>query len=182
MLRYDEWPIYDYSIAIAITPFAMIEFAFIYGDDGDDGPPGPPGADGAPGPAGATGAAGPMGPPGVDGDDGPEGPIGPPGPQGPTGAAGGGGLTYTDVTADLGRSDREGTFDITGLAGLTPGKVVNVVQTAAQIASRGDARDEPEMDLITATGYVVDAATIRVYWHAPSVVVGTYAFAYAVSA
>lgn len=96
----------------------------------------------------------------------------------------GGGLTYTELTQDLGTARRSGTFDITGLAGLTAGKIVNVVQTPAQIASKGDARDEPELDLIVATGYVVDATTIRVYWFSAngSVVVGTYAFAYAVSA
>lgn len=59
---------------------------------------------------------------------------------------------------------------------------MNIVQTPAQIASKGNARDESELDHIRLTGYVVDATTIRVYWHAPSVVVGTYAFAYAVSA
>jgi hypothetical protein len=37
------------------------------------------------------------------------------------------------------------------------------------------------MDQIRVTGYVFDAATIRAYWHAPSIVVGTYAFAYAVN-
>lgn len=99
-----------------------------------------------------------------------------------TPAGGGGGATYTDFTKDLGVARRTGTFDITGLSGLTPNKVVSVVQTAAQIASKGNARDEAEMDLIQLTGYTVDASTIRVYWQAPGVVVGTYAFAYQVAA
>lgn len=90
--------------------------------------------------------------------------------------------TYNAFTKDLGTSNRSGTFDITGLAGLTADKPVNVMQTAAQIASKGNARDEPEMDQIQVTGYVVDATTIRCYWQAPSVVVGTYAFAYLVGA
>ena len=94
----------------------------------------------------------------------------------------GSGDTYTDFTQDLGASRHSGTFDITGLSGLSAGKVVQVVQTAAQIASKGNARDEAEMDHIDVTGYVVDANTIRCYWRAPSVVVGTYAFAYSVSA
>jgi hypothetical protein len=68
------------------------------------------------------------------------------------------------------------------LSGLTAGKNVLVVQTAQQVTSKGNARDEFEMDGINLTGYVVDANTIRVYWHAPSVVVGTYAFAYQVGA
>ena len=98
------------------------------------------------------------------------------------GGGGGGGLGFTDFTKDLGTSNSSGHFDLTGLSGLTAGKDVLVVQTAQPIASKGNARDEFEMDNIEATGYVVDAATIRVYWHAPSVVVGIYAFAYQVSA
>jgi hypothetical protein len=94
--------------------------------------------------------------------------------------AGAGGFTH--FTKDLGVARRSGTFDITGLAGLTADKVVDIVQTAAQIATKGNARDEAEMDHIDVTGYVVDATTVRAYWQAPSVVVGTYAFAYAVSA
>lgn len=97
-------------------------------------------------------------------------------------AGGGGSTTFTAFTVDLGAARRSGTFDLTGLSGLTTDKPVMVMQTAAPIASKGDARDEPEMDQIQATGYVVNATTIRVYWHAPSVVVGSYNFAYLVSA
>jgi hypothetical protein len=95
---------------------------------------------------------------------------------------GGGSSTFTAFTKDLGVARRSGTFDITGLSGLTAAKDVQVWQTGAKITSKGDARDEPEMDQIRLTGYVVDAATIRVYWYANSVVVGTYAFAYLVGA
>ena len=128
------------------------------------------------------GPQGLQGPPGTDGEDGEPGPPGPSGavgPQGPAGDGGGGG--YTAFTKDLGVARSSGTFDITGLIGLAPDKVVAVVQTAAAIATKGDARDEAEMDLICLTGYVVDTTSIRVYWQAPSVVVGTYAFAYQVS-
>ncbi len=94
----------------------------------------------------------------------------------------GGGLTLTAFSQDLGVGDTSGTFDITGLSGLTTDKAVIVVQTAAPITSKGDARDEFEWDAIQATGYVVNATTIRVYWSSPGVVVGTYNFAYGVSA
>ena len=90
--------------------------------------------------------------------------------------------TFTAFTQDLGAARNAGTFDITGLSGLTADKPVSVMQTAAQISSKGNARDEPEMDQIKVTGYVVDTTTIRCYWQAPSVVVGTYAFAYLVGA
>lgn len=91
-------------------------------------------------------------------------------------------LSLTAFTKDLGAAQSSGTFDITGLSGLTTDKPVLIVQTAATIASKGDARDEPEMDRITVTGYVVNSTTIRAYWHASGVVVGTYSFAYSVGA
>lgn len=87
---------------------------------------------------------------------------------------------FTEFTQDLGVARSAGTFDITGLSGLTAGKPVQLFQTAAAIITKGNARDEPEMDQIAVTGYVVDATTVRCYWMAPSVVVGTYAFAYTV--
>lgn len=149
-----------------------------------EGEMGPPGIAGAAGAAGSAGAMGPAGPAiflvAESGEDGMMGPPGATGPQGPAGG-GGGGLTLTAFEKDLGAGDRSGTFDITGLSGLTPDKPVLIMQTAAPIASKGNARDEAEMDYIDATGYVVDANTIRAYWHAPSVVVGTYAFGYVVS-
>ncbi len=88
---------------------------------------------------------------------------------------------YTAFSKDLGTAQRSGTFDIAGLSGLTAEKVVSIVQTAEPIASKGNARDESEMDLIRATGYVVNATTIRSYWQAAGVVVGNYNFAYQVS-
>lgn len=96
--------------------------------------------------------------------------------------SGGGAGTLTDFTKDLGAARRSGTFDITGLSGLTTGKNVLIVQTAQPIASKGNARDEFEMDPIHLTGYVLSATSIRAYWNADNVVVGTYAFAYQVAA
>lgn len=97
---------------------------------------------------------------------------------------GGGSPTFTALVQDLGAARRSGMFDITGLSGLTTDKVVAIVQTAAQVASKGNARDEFEMDAVVATGYVVSATTIRVYWFAAngSVIVGDVAFGYWVGA
>ena len=88
----------------------------------------------------------------------------------------------TNITVDLGKARRAGTFDITGLSGLTVDKNVVIVQNGLPITSKGNARDEFEMDNIQATGYVLDAATIRVLWNAGNVVVGSYNFSYQVSA
>jgi len=153
------------------------------GNDGEDSyVPGPAGLPGAAGSAGATGAMGPMGPPGLDAEE-PYEPYAIPGPPGAAGSGSGSGLTLTNFTKDLGEGgDRAGNFDITGLSGLTDDKNVLVIQTAQKITSKGDARDEFEMDPIHLTGYVVDAATIRVYWNCDNPVVGTYAFGYQVSA
>ncbi len=93
----------------------------------------------------------------------------------------GGAPTFVEVIVDLGVARSSGSFDLTGLSGLTPGRYVDVRQSAAVIPGKGDARDESEMDSIALTGYVFDATTIRVFWKATGVVVGDYAFAYLVS-
>ena len=99
-----------------------------------------------------------------------------------TNTAAAGAPTFTEFTKDLGVAQSSGTFDITGLAGLTIGKFVDIQQTSAAIATKGNAQDENEFDSIDVSGIVLDAATIRAHWRATGVVVGTYAFAYLVSA
>lgn len=173
------------GVAGAPGPAGLNAVAFAYGYDGEDGEDGMPGLNGPQGFTGAQGAVGPSGIMGLIGEDGDKGEDSfIPGPTGATGATGASGsASLTDFTKDLGAARVSGTFDITGLAGLTPNKNVIIVQTMQPIVSKGDARDEFEMDAIVLTGYVVDAATIRALWFSAngSVVVGTYAFAYAVS-
>lgn len=95
----------------------------------------------------------------------------------------GGALTLTVVEKDLGATPVDaGSFDITGLAGLTAGKPVLVQQAAGPYTGKGDLADEAEMDLVLATGYVVDATTIRVFWNSRGRVAGNVKFQYAVSA
>jgi hypothetical protein len=110
-----------------------------------------------------------------DGDDGTFLPLR--GRKGADGAAGGAG-TQTAFTKDLGVARRSGTFDVTGLSGLTADNSYDVRQSGAKITSKGDARDEPEMDTILCTAYALDATSLRAYWFSSdkSVVVGTYAF------
>lgn len=93
---------------------------------------------------------------------------------------GGAGAGWTHFEQALGAA-QSGTFTIVS-SGLSANDHIDVMQTARAIVSRGNARDESEMDMISATGYVVDATTIRVYWHCKNRVIGTYAFAYNVNA
>lgn len=130
-----------------------------------------PGKDGN---IGATGGVGPAGATIFLEPDTPEDPLVITGPTGPL-------ASMVDFTQDLGSGESSGTFDITGLAGLTVNQDVTIVQTAQAIASKGNAHDEFEMDAIQLTGYVLNSTTIRVYWWSPSVAVGTYAFAFGVS-
>lgn len=79
------------------------------------------------------------------------------------------GLTTSeiDVTLNALGPAYSGTFDITGLSGLVTGKPVLVFQAAGPYTGKGDREDEAEMDLVTATGYVLNATIIRVYWTTP---------------
>jgi len=71
------------------------------------------------------------------------------------------------VEKDLGTSPLfSGTFDITGLSGLTAGKPVYIQQAAGPYTGKGTREDEAEMDQAIITGYAVDANTIRAYWTA----------------
>jgi hypothetical protein len=111
--------------------------------------------------------------------------VGPTGATGATGATGptGPSLTLTVVEQDLGFPPLlGGTFDITGLSGLTPNDDVLVVQLSGPYTGKGTLADESQ-EPIVANGYVVDSATIRVYWSAIiSPIQGKVRFGYAVSA
>lgn len=156
------------------------EDSYVPGPVGPQGPSGPSGASGSPGPALAY-ILDPIEPdiiliPGPKGDK---------GDTGATGGGGGGGLTFTTVEKDLGAlPSYGGFFDITGLSSLTPAKPVLVTQAAGPYTGKGDGTDEAEMDLVLATGYVVDAATVRVFWQCPpksGPVSGNIKFNYAIS-
>lgn len=138
------------------------------GNDGADGPEGSAGSPGANGAAGATGAQGPQGnpgPPGNDGADGPEGPGGPPGPPGAAGAtgatgpAGVSGAIMSTATISLGSTPaRSGTFDITGLSGLSIGAAVPV-QIAVVAADPTEAEEQ-----IVISGIATSASVVTCYW------------------
>jgi hypothetical protein len=83
------------------------------------------------------------------------------------------------ISQDLGTGASSGNFQVTGLSGLIANKMVFAQQIPTIISSKGNARDEQEMDMILLSG-VCDTSTtsITFYWWAPSIVVGTYNFAY----
>lgn len=90
-----------------------------------------------------------------------------------------GGLSVATVEVDLGTpGKRSGSFQITGLSGLTPGAPVVIQKAAGPYTGKGTCADEAEMDLITATGKVVTASVIEVYWQSKHLVRGNIKFNY----
>ena len=84
------------------------------------------------------------------------------------------------VERDLGSLPRiSGTFDITGLSGLTPGNPVMIHQTAGAYTGKGTLSDEAELDVLKVSAFVFDASTIRAYWHSlTGMVAGNFKFCY----
>lgn len=151
---------------LTLTPAALEVLDSLIGT-GPQGPQGPEGVAGAAGVAGVDGATGATGTAGINGVNGVD---GAPGADG-TDAA----LILSIVEKNLGNlPTRSGTFDIAGLLGLTPGKPVFVTQ-AAVVPYTNEYT-------VTATGYVADATTIRVYWDSHTPVTGNRKFQYMVSA
>lgn len=92
-------------------------------------------------------------------------------------------LTTTECNvAPSPQTRRSGHVQITGLAGLTPGKPVLVQQAAGPYTGKGTRADEAEMDMLTVTGKVLNATTIDLYWQSKYQVHGNFKFDYAVAA
>lgn len=100
-------------------------------------------------------------------------------PDSDTQLGGGTGLSLSTVEMDLGSVPvLSGTFDITGLSGLTPGRPVLIQQAVGPYTGKGTLADECE-DLVRITGYVVDSTTIRAHWNShPFFVKGNVKFNY----
>ncbi len=178
------------------------------GADGAAGVPGAPGADGAPGATGAqgpqgatgstgpTGLTGPQGPqgatgptgatgapgsPGADGAAGATGPQGVQGVQGPQGDPGASGVTWTLIDVTLCSVAKvAGSFEITGLSGLTIGKPVMIMQLPGPYVGKGTLADEAELGMVSAAGFVSAADKIAVVWHSANMMMGSVKLAYAV--
>lgn len=93
------------------------------------------------------------------------------------------GVSLTTVEVSLGSAwQRSGSFQITGLAGMTPGKPVYIQQAVGPYTGKGTSVDEVEMDQLQLAAYVLSATVIQVYWNAPSLVQGNFKFNYFVGA
>lgn len=146
------------------------------GDPGRDGDDGRDGLDGAPGQPGAKGDRGDSGRDGVDGEDGRD---GLPGAVGATGASGGGGSSAiaVAVAVNLGTVPLwSGSFDITGLSGLTLNAPV-LVSTGVNTSDPTESEEQ-----IAASGIAISTTTVRVYWESLNgPVYGTRTFNYLVA-
>jgi hypothetical protein len=90
-------------------------------------------------------------------------------------------VLFTVVEKDLGSTPvLGGTFDITGLSGLTTGKPVLIQQAVGPYTGKGPDEDEAELEQLTVTGYVLDATTIRCFWSTQWPVIGNFKFQYLV--
>lgn len=95
---------------------------------------------------------------------------------------GGGASPYSTVEVNLGSFPRKtGRFTISG-SGLTAGKPVQIWQAVGPYTGKGTREDEVEMDMVKATGIVLNTTTITVYWNSPTRVRGNRKFAYQVGA
>lgn len=85
----------------------------------------------------------------------------------------------TAVEVNLGSVPRHsGSFDITGLTGLTVDTNVVFRQASGPYTGKGTLADESEMDQVTAVGSAINATTIRAYWIATGSVTGNFKFVY----
>lgn len=76
------------------------------------------------------------------------------------------GFSMTTVEVDLGSvANVSGEFEVTGLTGLTPGLAVLITQAPGPYTGKGTLEDEAA-DMCIANGYVKNATTIKVFWHA----------------
>lgn len=102
------------------------------------------------------------------------------------GSASGGGAAFTTVEVSLGAAPqlrRSGSFQITGLSGLTIGKPVLIQQASGPYTGKGMRADEAEMDMLVVTGKVLSATAIQCYWQAAcGRVRGNFKFDYLVGA
>jgi hypothetical protein len=132
--------------------------AGVPGRRGNEGRRGSIGVQGTNGLPGAAGVAGAPGVPGRRGHDGRRAPI-IPGPAGAAGSGGGAGSAVELATITLGTAPRDGgSFQITGLSGLTVNDPV-LVQLAVSTTDPTESEEQ-----ISISGIVTSATVITCYW------------------
>lgn len=103
--------------------------------------------------------------------------------ENPASAGGGGASSFELVEKDLGSFARKsGSFTISGLAGLTTGKLVNMFQSVGPYTGKGTLADEAEMDNVMVKAAATASDTITAYWNADGFVKGNFKFGYLVGA
>ena len=92
------------------------------------------------------------------------------------------GPAINTVELDLGSSPVEsGTFDITGLAGLSTNAAVIITQANGPYTAKGTLDDDSEFDALEVTAYCLNSTTIRAHWASQTgVVTGNFKFNYLV--
>jgi hypothetical protein len=73
---------------------------------------------------------------------------------------------------------RNGSFQITGLSGLTVDQPVYIQQANGPYTGKGTRQDEAEMDQLTVTAKVLSATAIQCYWESNHRVRGNFKFSY----
>jgi len=90
-------------------------------------------------------------------------------------------VTWTLIDVTLCSVARvSGSFEITGLAGLTIGKPVTLIQLPGPYVNKGTLADEAEFGMITVSGYVSAADQISAVWNSHNAITGSVKLAYAV--
>lgn len=82
------------------------------------------------------------------------------------------------VEVDLGSTPRRsGSFQLT-TTGLTADQHVVIEQVNGPYTGKGTLADEAEMDQISVTGQAISSTVIQCYWTSPTLVKGSFKFAY----
>lgn len=97
-------------------------------------------------------------------------------------AAGSSSTVFASVEKDLGQAKMSGSFQITGLSGLSVGKPVLINQAAGPYTGKGTLADEAEMDHVSVSGIVTSTSVITAYWNSPTFVSGNFKFNYLIGA
>lgn len=98
------------------------------------------------------------------------------------GPSAGSSTVFVSVEKDLGTAKTAGSFQITGLSGLSVGKPVLINQAVGPYTGKGNLADEAEMDHVSVSASVTSTSVITAYWNSPTFVSGNFKFNYLIGA